>query len=76
MNAGVIFNVIKDVRNFQVEKKLEIISDKYEMEPNELVSVLSKILSGCKGHTIPNKVMNRIKNLKKNSCKCYNGLQS
>lgn len=65
VNAGVILNVIKDVRNFQVEKKLEIISDKYEMEPNELVSVLSKILSGCKGHTIPNKVMNRIKNLKK-----------
>lgn len=65
VKAEVIINLMNDVRNFQVQKKLEIISDKYNMEPNEFISVLSKILSGCSGHSVSSKILNRIKNLKK-----------
>ncbi|KAI5717316.1 hypothetical protein M8J77_008458 [Diaphorina citri] len=62
IDASVFINLVRDLKNSK--KKLEIIRDDYDMDPNAVISVLSKIVSDDPTSLDP-KIMNRVKNLRK-----------
>ncbi|KAI5714928.1 hypothetical protein M8J77_007681 [Diaphorina citri] len=62
IDASVFVDLVQDLKNSK--KKLEVIKDDYEMDPNMVISVLENIVSD-ESNSIATKVKNRLKNLRK-----------